>query len=140
MKVTPLKTNLSLPMKRDLKGNKTYLFNEHRRLILPQRFGYSILPFDKIRRVQAESNYTMLFMENSKPILISRTMKFVEDQLDNRFMRIHRSSIINLGFVHEFNVQENSLVLDDGTEVKIARRKKEALKTFFKAQLSQPKN
>ena len=135
MKLTPLITHPSLPTKSVFDSEKKFLFKDKRRLILPQSFGYTILPFEKIIRIQAESNYTHIFAENKKSILISKTMKFVEDQLDARFMKVHRSAIINLDFVHEFNVQTSIIIMDDLSEVNIARRKKEALKDFFKSQL-----
>jgi two-component system LytT family response regulator len=67
--------------------------------------------------------------------LLRETMSGMEDRLDpTRFLRIHRSTIINTERLRELRPYGNSeyiVVLDDGTELKLSRTYRDALDEFF---------
>lgn len=57
--------------------------------------------FDDIRYVEADRNYCRIFTQN-KEYLLTMPMKALEDKLPPaKFQRIHRSHIVNLGYVDE---------------------------------------
>ena len=59
------------------------------------------------------SEYIRIHLINSKPVMTQLSMKSIEEQLpDDRFMRVHRSFIINLS---KISVIERNRIVFDGT-------------------------
>ncbi len=83
---------------------------------------------DQIIRCLGEDNYTTLFFENKAKIVISKTLKFYEDELKNHnFFRCHKSHLVNLSKVKKFIQSERILVMTDDSKVPVSTRKKEML-------------
>jgi two-component system LytT family response regulator len=84
--------------------------------------------------IEAAGDYVRLHTPE-KSHLLRETMSGMEDQLDpERFLRIHRSTIINTDCLKELRPYGNSehiVVLDDGTELKQSRTYRDALSEFF---------
>ena len=59
--------------------------------------------------------------------MISKSLKIVGDWLVGlRFYRIHHSHIVNLDYIQQYIKGEGGIVvLEDGTELEVSRRKKE---------------
>ena len=74
--------------------------------------------------IGAEDNYMRLHM-GSDSCLIRETMGVLETRLDpKRFLRIHRSTIVNIARIKELHPWSNGdfvVVLRDGTELKLSR-------------------
>jgi histidine triad (HIT) family protein len=89
---------------------------------------------DAIRWVEAAGDYVRLHT-SEKAHLMNATMRGMEERLDpDRFLRIHRSTIINTEHLNELRPYGNSeyiVVLDDGTELKLSRSYRSALADFF---------
>jgi len=81
----------------------------------------------EIIRCEAEHNYTTFYFTSGKPLMISKTIKEYDDMLkDFGFERVHQSHLVNLKQVKSFIKKEGGfLLLNDGTEVPLARRKKD---------------
>jgi two-component system, LytTR family, response regulator len=75
--------------------------------------------------LEGSGNYTNFFLKDGTKMLVSRTLKEYETLLDGQaFVRVHKSCIVNLGFVRKFFVKkEGELELTDGQQVKISRRR-----------------
>lgn len=88
-----------------------------------------ICDVNDIIRCEAEHNYTTFHFTNNKPLMISKTIKEYEEMLkDQDFERIHQSHLINLKQIKSLVKKEGGFILmKDGSEIPIARRKKEAL-------------
>lgn len=104
------------------------------KIAIPSLKGVILVALDDIIRLESDSNYTTFYIKEpnqkfSKKILASRTMKEFETILDNnRFVRVHRSSIINLNYLTEYIRGEGGTVLmTDGSEVEVSRREKAML-------------
>jgi two-component system LytT family response regulator len=80
-----------------------------------------------IIRCESEHNYTTFYFTNEKPLMISKTIKDYEDMLGGHgFERVHQSHLVNLKHVKSFLKKEGGfLLLNNGTEIPIARRKKD---------------
>ena len=89
---------------------------------------------DAIDWVEAAGDYVRLHT-SEKVHLLRETMSGMEERLDpDRFLRIHRSTIINTERLKELRPYGNSeyiVVLDDGTELKLSRTYRDALDDFF---------
>lgn len=98
-------------------------------LVLPTQDGMEFVNPDRITHCQSDGNYTRIFQSGEAPIFISRTLKEVEEMLSGRmFFRVHHSYLVNLQFVKKYlRSRSGTLILQDGTEVPVARRRKDEL-------------
>lgn len=95
------------------------------KLTLPHSHGFSLVDMTDIIRLEADDNYTWVYVREMNPIHMPRTMKYVESILkEDLFMRIHRSHIINLSYLKTFSKSEGGYVMmEDGSRVPISRRR-----------------
>lgn len=103
------------------------------RLALPSADGLEFVNAEDIIQCISESNYTKLVFENANPMLISRTLKDVENLLQGGpFFRVHKSHLINLQKVQTYHRGEGGhLVLQNGEKVPVARSRKEGFLQQF---------
>ena len=84
----------------------------------------------RLTKFEADGNYAKLHV-GSKAHLLREKMNDLETQLDpERFVRIHRSIIVNLDRVQELHPHFNGdyiVVLNDGTRLKLSRSRREHL-------------
>ena len=82
------------------------------------------LPKDIIR-CEGMSNYTKFYFLNHHNITTSKTIKEYEEVLlPHKFIRIHKSHLINAAFVSAYSNQTGNLILQDGSTVEVSRRRK----------------
>lgn len=88
-----------------------------------------MLVVKRIIRMQGESNYTKIFLDNGKAILVSKTLVEFEDLLnDLGFLRVHKTHLVNV--FHIKSLKRNGdikLVLLDGSIIPVSRRRKAGL-------------
>jgi two-component system LytT family response regulator len=108
------------------------------KLCLPTQRGFTIVKIEEILYCEAQRSYTVFRLINNKPIIISRPL-FDYDRLltDTVFLRVHKSFLINLMHVKEYMRGDGgSVIMSNGTEIEVSRRKKELfltkIKEFFK--------
>ncbi len=82
---------------------------------------------DEIIRCEADGNYTKFFLDNGTNSLVVGRLKEYELMLDgSSFIRVHNSHLVNMEMVRKYVKKEGGyLKLKDGTEIPLARRKKE---------------
>ncbi|GAB3723574.1 LytR/AlgR family response regulator transcription factor [Spirosoma lituiforme] len=95
------------------------------KLLIPFYDRKRTVSVDEIVRLEGCGNYTNFFLKDGTKMLVSRTLKEYETLLDGQaFVRVHKSCIVNLGFVRKFFIKkEGELELTDGQQVKISRRR-----------------
>ncbi|GAB2545709.1 LytR/AlgR family response regulator transcription factor [Spirosoma aerophilum] len=95
------------------------------KLLIPFYDRKRTVSVDEIVRLEGCGNYTNFFLKDGTKMLVSRTLKEYETLLDGQaFVRVHKSCIVNLGFVRKFFIKkEGELELIDGQQVKISRRR-----------------
>lgn len=103
------------------------------RLALHDAQGINLVPVKDIIYCQAQNNYTEFQVEGRKSILVSKTLKEYEELLQGEgFFRVHQSYLINLAKVTQFIKQDGGyVVMSDGAQIGVARRKKEELLKHF---------
>ena len=80
---------------------------------------------------EADGNYTRIHVLNEKPILLSKTLKKIEELLSRYgFLRVHQSFLVNPK--HIKSLHKTTLLLSTGSEIKVSRRKKTELLEFLK--------
>ncbi len=106
------------------------------KIALPTLSGYQMEKVSQIIYCEADDNYTKIHTVRGDFILVSRSLKIVEEMLPSRyFFRIHKSYLINLNFVKSYNRNEgHKVTLENGLELEIAtRRNEEFVKALTKA-------
>lgn len=98
-----------------------------KKIALPQLGGISFIEVDHIVSLQADSNYSIIHMITMQKLVISKTLKDFEDILDgNQFARIHKSYIVNLSYIKEYNTTDGGIVkMTDGNQWSVSRRQLE---------------
>ena len=100
------------------------------RLLIKSAGRVFFLKTDEIDYVQAEDYYVKLHV-GRKGHLLRETMNELEAKLDPaRFLRIHRSSIVNIERIRELQQHFNGeyiVLLHDGTELRLSRSRREQL-------------
>lgn len=101
-----------------------------RRLAVPDRDRIVLLDVSRILWIEAQKDYAAIHTAG-RTWLVRRTMQDLHGSLDpDRFVRIHRSTLVNLDAVRELRPLfrgEYAVLLHDGTELKVSRRRTEAL-------------
>lgn len=99
------------------------------RIALPTMQGLEFIPVESIIHCSSNNNYTEFFLTDKKKLLVSRTLKEVEDMLaDHSFLRVHNSYIVNLNAVTRYIRGEGGyLVMTDGSTIDVSRSRKEML-------------
>ncbi len=79
--------------------------------------------------IKAEGDYTSLYRQDDR-LLVSHSMKYWESKLpQNQFFRIHKSYLINTQCIEK--VSGNTVILNNGNEIPIGRKYKEAFYSRF---------
>ena len=103
-----------------------------KKLILKDKeYNYYIRVGD-IMRCEADGNYTTIYCTEQDKIVVSYPLKkYVSMLPESLFFRVHQSNLINLAFVKKVLKEDSGIVvMNDGSKIPIARRRKEA---FFEA-------
>jgi two-component system, LytTR family, response regulator len=104
---------------------------EVKKIALPDLHGFNILDIEDIMYLEGENNYTVFYTLGKKHI-VSKTLKEYEELLlDSGFMRIHKSSIINMKHLKQYSVKEMEVIMSDKKTLSISRRR--ATEFFDKA-------
>ncbi len=82
---------------------------------------------------ESDGNYTTLHLAGQPDIIASTPLKDYEELLSPLgFFRIHKSYLINLGFISRFDKADGGfVVLTDGSRVPVASRKRDILLEMF---------
>jgi len=84
-----------------------------------------VIAVEDIVYLQGEGNYTSIYLRDKQRYLVSKTLKAFTNQLDDAlFVRVHKSTIVNLNYVQVDNFSlSRCLYLIDGREIPISRRR-----------------
>jgi two-component system LytT family response regulator len=106
------------------------------RLMIKSASRIFFLKVEEIDWIGAEDYYVKLH-SGRKTHLLRESMNELEAKLDpEKFLRIHRSSIVNLDRVKELHAHFNGdyvVILQDGTELKLSRSRREQLQALLKS-------
>jgi len=112
-------------------SSKENVPNKHqfKKLSLPTLNGYNVVEIEQIEYCISEGNYTSLFFKDGQSLIISKNLKKFEDLLKKyKFMRIHRSSLINTKYISGYlKGKIPRVVLESGKALEVSPQKKDAL-------------
>ena len=80
----------------------------------------------RIRRCEADSNYTYVFLSNNEKMTISKTLKEFEELLkDYGFIRVHQSHLINSAHIKSYQKNDGGYItMSDLSIIPISRSRK----------------
>jgi len=108
---------------------KTLQSIKKQHIIVNSRSGIESIDSNEILFLESQSNYTKLFLKNSREVLTSKTLKDFESQLcegDYKFMRVHHSYIVNLNFVARYIKTSEIIVLSNEQKIPLAKSKRDS--------------
>ncbi|MBX2979454.1 MAG: response regulator transcription factor [Flavobacteriales bacterium] len=96
------------------------------RITVPTAEGFHVLSPPEIVRCESDGNYTRFHLVNGDKVLVSRTMKEYDAQLEpHGFMRVHFSHLVNMAQVRSYLHRDGGLlVLANGHEVPVSHRRR----------------
>ena len=88
--------------------------------------GLIVINTDDLLYCESDGPYTNFIFKEQKPILISKTLKEVEEVLVSRnFLRVHNSFLINMKYVQKYlNGNGGDVVMNSGKVIPVSRTKK----------------
>lgn len=115
-------------LRQNMQHPKKQLF----KLAIPTLDGLFFYDINDIIYLEANSNYTNIFLTDKIKITASKTLKEFEELLpEDIFFRVHHSYLINLNYIKRYIKGDGGQIeLKNGTYVDVSRRKKDE---FLKA-------
>jgi two-component system LytT family response regulator len=103
--------------------------------------GFTLVDFKDIIWLEANDNYTNLYLNGQKKIIASKTLKEFEMILPSTdFFRIHRSALINVNYVKEYSNNEGGeVILSEGTHVQVSKARIQEFGDFIRTKSVSPK-
>ena len=95
------------------------------KVALPTLSGFKMEKINHIIYCEADENYTKIFTAQGEMILVSKTLKFVEELLPpDFFFRIHKSFLVNLNYIKSYDRTDgHKVILESGMEIEVATRR-----------------
>jgi two-component system LytT family response regulator len=82
-----------------------------------------------IKYIESQHEYIKIHLSNSTPVLTQLSLKSIEEQLpSDRFMRVHRSFIVNLAKISV--IERNRIVFDGKVYIPVSEQYKKIFQAF----------
>ena len=121
----------SLPAMNELRASETGAPEYLTRIVVKDGSKIEVIPLNNVSYIMAEDDYVDIHY-GDKSILKHQTLSSLEQSLDSaRFVRIHRSSIVNIDYVARIELLARDTyvaILKDRTELRISRSGHKRLK------------
>jgi two-component system LytT family response regulator len=127
------KVQLSLLRSDEFNRTKVLLENlklkpEKQQVILPTLQGFDVIKTASIVKLQANGNFTDVYLEDGSRKMICKFLKHFDEILEAPFVRVHRSFIVNLNYVTSYSKSAGRYVtLHDGSEIEVSSSYKDEL-------------
>jgi two-component system, LytTR family, response regulator len=108
----------------------------YNKIAIPTVDGFELVPADQVVFCEANDNYTHLLLKNGTKIIACRTLKEIEEQLEDfsSFQRVHNSFIVNLNEARKYIRGDGGyVVMNNGSTINVSRSRKEMLLKKFNA-------
>jgi len=96
------------------------------KIAVPSSDGVHFFMIEDILHLEAEGSYTHIHLNGKKPFIASKTLKHFEEMLDDfKFIRTHKSHLVNPKHITRISNDNEFVLLTDGRKVEVSRRKKD---------------
>lgn len=105
-----------------------------KKIVVPTSDGMHVIKISEVIRLESSSNYTTFYLKDHKPLLASKTLKEFDAMLQGySFNRVHKSHLVNMNYLTRYVQTDGGyLILEDGSRIPVANRKKEQLLSLLK--------
>ena len=95
-------------------------------LLLATCRGVEIIDINSVLRVEAISNYSKLFFEDGKTLVVAKLLSWFEKKLTAvHFIRLHRGHLVNIRHIKACdNYNNGEVVLVNNERLAVSRRKR----------------
>jgi two-component system LytT family response regulator len=102
---------------------------DFKKIVLSTSEGMSVVEIKNIIRCESDDCYTYFYMEDGKKVIVSKTLKEIEELLgEYNFLRPHRSHLINILHIKNYiKTDGGTVIMSDGCQVPVSRRKKDII-------------
>lgn len=115
-----------LAVKKAIKNNGQIAYKKEEHIFVRNKLGVRKVLLSEIEYIEALGDYIKLILANERVIVLSTMANFISQLPHEKFVRIHKSFIINLEKVHRFNCNS---VLIKGKEIPLSRNRRIEFKT-----------
>ncbi len=100
-----------------------------KKISIPTNQGVIFVNADDIIYLESDSNYTKVFFKDNRKILISKTLKSMEQQLkEYNYFRVHSSYLVNIKEIEKYIKGDGgTLILKNSVSIPVSRSYKQAL-------------
>jgi two-component system LytT family response regulator len=104
------------------------------KITIPQLDGFEVINTSDILFCKADDNYTEIYLNTNKKKLVSKTLKYFEEALnDSSFARVHKSYLVNVNEIVKYvKGKGGSVVLSNGKQIMVSASRKSELLSYFK--------
>lgn len=112
-----------------LRHNINFLGDQQTRIAIPGSDAYDFVQISNIIRCEGWNKYTKIFIKNEKSIVSSYNIGVFKEMLQPYgFYSCHKSHIVNKSLIVKY-LKEGIIVMNDGSQVPLARRRKDQFVT-----------
>jgi DNA-binding LytR/AlgR family response regulator len=112
------------------KNNQESIKTTANHLFVKSEYKLIRIELDDIKYIESQHEYIKIHLINSKPVMTKLSMKSIEEQLpSDRFMRVHRSYIVNLSKIQV--VERNRIVFDGKVYIPVSDQYKEKFQEYI---------
>ena len=99
----------------------------HNKLSISTSDGVHLVDYDNIIRLEAQKSYCEIRLKDKSKLLVSKSMGEIEKQLpQTKFFRVHSGHLVHMACVSQISNQDGGyLIMTDGSQVPLARRRKQ---------------
>lgn len=90
------------------------------------------VPYKEIYKIEIERNYSSLYLQSNKKYVIKLSLRKLMNLLqEEKFMRCHRSTIVNIDFINSIDIPNNKLRLFNNEGLDLGNKYKATIKKAF---------
>jgi len=108
--------------------------NDLQKIVLPLGNAYEVVTISEISYLEADRNYTLVYLIDGKKILVNMVLKSVEELLPVKlFFRVHKSFVVNISYIARFTIKKEGgyINLKNGAEVPVSDSKKQEVSSLI---------
>jgi two-component system, LytTR family, response regulator len=105
-----------------------------RQIVIHTTDAFFVVNTSDIIRCMADNNYTHIFLENGKKIVVSKPLKKYEELLsDSGFCRVHQSHLVNMNKITHFKrAEKSSITLKNSEIIPVSKGMKTQIVSYLK--------
>ena len=84
---------------------------------------------DSLLYIFVENGFAVFVLSNKRRIISSSSLKAIEDDLPDHFIKINRSTLVNGYQINEYNMVKRKIHLDPNIQLTVSTRKLISVKT-----------